>query len=195
MGEISGDRFFELEVASREQLLKWLDHNHSRKEGIWLITFKKVERAKYISTDEVLDSLVAYGWTDGIRRKLDDTRTRQFVSPRRTQPWAQSYKDRAERLISEGLMATPGQASIDLAKASGMWEDMQSVDQLLIPHDLEIALAQSMNARQNFDSFPPSTRRNILRWIHSAKANETREKRVLTVATDSQRGIRTRSNG
>jgi hypothetical protein len=35
----------------------WLDHIHSRKEGIWLITFKKVERAKYISTDEVLDSL------------------------------------------------------------------------------------------------------------------------------------------
>ena len=195
MGEISGDRFFELEVESREQLLKWLDHNHSRKEGIWLITFKKVECAKYISTDEVLDSLVAYGWTDGIRRKLDDTRTRQFVSPRRTQPWAQSYKHRAERLISQGLMAAAGQASIDVAKASGMWEDMQTVDQLLIPDDLGIALAQSMNARQNFDSFPPSTRRNILRWIHSAKKNETREKRVLTVVTDSQRGIRTRSNG
>ena len=70
-------------MQSRGQLLMWLDHNHSRKEGIWLITFKKVEGAKYISTDEALDSLVAYGWTDRIRRKLDDTKTVKELVPLR----------------------------------------------------------------------------------------------------------------
>jgi hypothetical protein len=59
----------------------WLDHIHSRKDGIWLITFKKVERAKYISTDEVLDSLVAYRWTERIRRKLDDTKSVKELVP------------------------------------------------------------------------------------------------------------------
>ena len=63
---------------------------------------------QYLSTDQVLDELVSFGWIDGIRRKVDDERTMQLISPRRIEPWARTYKDRAERLIAAGRMQRPG---------------------------------------------------------------------------------------
>jgi hypothetical protein len=43
---------------------------------------EKAEPVKYISHEGVLDALVAYGWTDGLMRKLDAARVMQLISPR-----------------------------------------------------------------------------------------------------------------
>ena len=83
---------------------------------------------------------MAFGWIDGIRRKLDDDRTMQLISPRKVQHWAKSYKDRAARLIEEGRMQAPGLASIEAGKASGLWSFMDDVDALIVPEDLRMAL-------------------------------------------------------
>lgn len=101
---IGEDRFPRVEVASAAELHRWLAANHARVEAVWLVTFRKSVPAKYVSTDEVLDELVSYGWIDGIRRKVDDERTMQLISPRRTRPWARTYKVRAERLIADTRM-------------------------------------------------------------------------------------------
>ena len=184
-----------VEIASPEDLRRWLSTHHAHNDSVWLVTYKKSAGAKYVSTSQVLDELVAFGWIDGIRRKLDDERTMQLISPRKTKPWAKSYKDRAERLIAEGRMHPAGQALVDEAKASGTWDDMNDVDALVIPDDLREALAASEQAMTNFEAFPPSTRRNILRWIASARTAPTRQRRILTIAADAARGIRTRVNG
>ena len=84
----------------------------------------------------MLDVLVAYGWVDGRRMKLDDDRTMQLLAPRKAQTWAQSYKDRAERLEAEGLMQEPGRAAIARAKTAGKWNAMAHVDALEEPADL-----------------------------------------------------------
>jgi uncharacterized protein YdeI (YjbR/CyaY-like superfamily) len=134
------------------------------------VTCKKSVRARYVSTQQVLNQLAAQGWYDGVRRRLDDDRVMQLVSPSRTQPWAQSYKDRAERLLAEGRIHPGGRASVARAKASGAWGEAQrDVDALLVPDDLAAALAAHPPAAQEFADVPPSTRRNVLRWIASAK--------------------------
>jgi hypothetical protein len=67
----------------------------------------------------VLDELIAFGWIDGLRRKLEDARTMQLISPRRQQAWAQTYEDRAARLEAEGRMHLAGLTAIAVAKAAG----------------------------------------------------------------------------
>ena len=79
-----------------------------QRDGVWIVTFKKAVTDKYIPPGEILDALVAYGWCDGIKRRVDDERSMQLVSPRRTQPWARSYKDRADRLTAESRMRPTG---------------------------------------------------------------------------------------
>ena len=192
---LADDRFLQVEVRSEHELRDWLGAHRDRDEAVWLVTWKKVVPERYVSTQQILDQLVAHGWCDGIRRRLDHERVMQLVSPRRTQPWARSYKDRAERLLAEGRMHPAGAASVARAKASGAWEAQRDVDALLVPDDLTAALAAHPPAAQEFAGFPPSTRRNVLRWIASAKRPETRERRVRLTATEAQQGRRVASNG
>lgn len=195
MGQLSGDRFDEVEVTSSTALWAWFAAHHDRADGIWLVTYKKHVTDKYVTHEDVLDALIAHGWCDGAARRVDDDRTMQMVSPRRTQPWARSYKDRAERLEADGRMHAAGRAAVDRAKASGDWSVWDDVDALVVPADLATALEQAPPAAENFASFPPSVKRSILRWIASAKTDATRSKRLSATAAEAALGRRVKSHG
>lgn len=192
---IDSDRFPRIEVDSAHELRRWLAVNHSRAEAVWLVTYRKSVPAKYLTTDQILDELVSFGWIDGVRRKVDDQRTMQLISPRRTKPWARTYKVRAERLIAEGRMQPPGMDSITTAKDSATWDAMNDVDDLVIPDDLREALQAAPPAWEVFSGFPPSVTRNILRWIATAKTAPTRTKRITATVAEARHGRRVRSNG
>lgn len=195
MPALADDRFEHVEVSSAAELRAWLTAHHAQHEGVWLVTFKKAVPSKYLAMTDVLDALVAFGWIDGLRRAVDAERTKQLISPRRTQPWAATYKVRAERLIAEGAMHPAGLASVERARATGAWDAMAEVDALLVPDDLRAALAASPPAGPEFEGFPPSVRRNILRWIASAKTEPTRAKRIALTVAEARLGRRVASNG
>ncbi|MEO0812758.1 MAG: hypothetical protein AAFY60_07840, partial [Myxococcota bacterium] len=60
-------------VPSRAQSLA--RGHHHREEGVALVTFKKHKGSAYVSTSDVLDELLCFGWIDGARCKLDDDRS------------------------------------------------------------------------------------------------------------------------
>lgn len=187
---IKTENFEKLEISTPQDLRKWLDNNHAQEESIWLVTFKKHISDKYVSREEVLDELLCYGWIDGIRRKLDQDRTMQLISPRRVQHWAKSYKERAQRLIQEKRMAEPGYVSIQRSKETGLWDFMDDVDALIQPVDLKEAFEQYPQAAEHFGIFPPSVQRFTLRWIKLAKTEATRKRRVLKAAQLAQKNER-----
>lgn len=192
---IGSDRFEQVEVTTAAELHRWLAQNHTRSEAVWLVTYRKSVPSKYVTSDEVLDELVSFGWTDGLRRKVDDERTMQLISPRRTKPWARTYKVRAQRLITQGRMQQSGLASVQAAMESGAWDEMNDVDDLLVPDDLRDALEAAPSALAAFENFPPSVTRNILRWIGSAKTPPTRAKRIAATVEEARQGRRVKSNG
>jgi len=191
----SPDRFPHVEVSSQADLHEWLLRHHQQDEAIWLVTYRKAVPGKYVTREAVLNELVAFGWIDGIRRRIDDEKTMQLLSPRRTQQWARSYKQRAERLIGADEMQPSGLRSVERAKATGMWDAFNDVDDLVVPPDLQDALEAAPPAAAHFTAFPPSTRRNILRWIASAKTSRTRGKRIALTVEDARSSIRVKSNG
>jgi uncharacterized protein YdeI (YjbR/CyaY-like superfamily) len=169
-------------------LRSWLEKNHGQEDSVWLVTFLKIVPEKYLSTSEVLDELICFGWIDGIRRKLDDTRTMQLISPRRVQHWAKTYKDRAAKLIAEGRMHEAGFRSIELSKQSGLWDFMDDVDQLIVPQDLQDELEKHAGATEFFYAINDSSKRFVLRWLKLAKTEKTRNARILELAQLSSRG-------
>lgn len=182
------DNFQKVEVSSSAELRSWLEKNHSQEESVWLVTFLKIVPEKYLSTSEVLDELICFGWIDGIRRKLDDTRTMQLISPRRVQHWAKSYKDRASKLIGQGKMHEAGFRSIQLSKQSGLWDFMDDVDQLIVPQDLLDELEKHAGATEFFYAINASSKRFVLRWLKLAKTDKTRNARILELAQLSAKG-------
>ena len=175
---IKTEKFKKVEVKSVEELREWLIKNHSQADSFWLVTYKKSEGKKYISRWEVLDELLCFGWIDGIRRKLNNRKTMQLISPRKTEYWTQTYKDRAERLIDNGQMHLAGLKSIEIAKSKGLWNFMDDVDSLIIPKDLEESLKEIPDAFEFFNNINDSSKRNTLRWIKLAKTENTRKNRI-----------------
>ena len=185
---IKTENFEKFEIKSSTGLHDWLLNNHSQEESIWLVTYKKSKRDKYVSREEVLDELIAFGWIDGIRRKLDNDRTMQLISPRKVQHWSRSYKERADRLIKEGRMHQAGLESIKKGKESGLWTFMDDVDNLVIPKDLDVALKKLDGAYNFFDGINDSSKRFVLRWIKLAKTAKTRNNRIAKIAKLSSIG-------
>ena len=185
---IQTENFKKVEVTSGQALREWLRQNHQQKESVWLVTYKKSVADKYISTSEELDELVCFGWIDGIRRKLDEKRTMQLISPRRVEHWAKSYKERASKLIKEGRMAEAGYQSIELSKQAGLWDLMDDVDNLIVPDDLLKALAGFKGASDFFHAINDSSKRFVLRWIKLAKTEKTRASRIQQIAGLSAKG-------
>lgn len=185
----AGDHLERIEITSHVELRGWLEEHHAQDESVWLVTYKKHVADRYVSRDEVLDELLAFGWIDGARRKLDDDRTMQLIGPRRVLHWARSYKLRAERVIAEERMHPAGLASIEASKAAGMWDVMDDVDALVVPDDLAAALRAGRVA-EAFAAFPPSYRRNVLRWIAVARTPSTRQKRIDRTVAATSRGER-----
>lgn len=185
---IKTENFEKVEVKSKDELRKWLSENFASSKSFWLVTFKKTEPDKYLSTGEILDELLSFGWIDGIRRKLDDKRTMQLISPRKTQHWTATYKTRAKRLIEQGKMTPAGLDSITHSKKVGLWNFMDDVDQLIVPKDLSEALIEKEGAFEFFENINDSSKRFVLRWIKLAKTEKTRKKRILQITSLSAKG-------
>jgi uncharacterized protein YdeI (YjbR/CyaY-like superfamily) len=183
---LAGDDLERVVIATRADLHGWLEVHHGQSASVWIVTYKRSAGQSFVPHAEVLDELVSFGWIDGMTRKLNDDQTMQLIAPRRQQRWARTYQQRAERLAVEGRMQPSGQVAIDDAKKSGRWDELAHVDDLEAPGDLKVAL-RLHGSEQNFDAFPPSARRNILRWIATAKKPETRAKRLDEVATLAER--------
>ena len=70
---------------------------------------------------------------------------------------------------------------------------MDDVDDLVVPDDVRAALDTAAPAGRHCDAFPPSTRRNILRWVASARQPDTRAKRVAATTNAACNGRQVKS--
>ncbi len=178
---IETDKFEQVSVPSADQLRSWLELHHTQTESVWLVVWKKHVLDKYVSVSEILDELLAFGWIDGIRRKLDADRTMQLIGPRRVHHWTQTYKDRVAKLIAQGRMHAAGLEAVAESKRRGLWDEMDEVDRLTVPPDLATGLGLHPGLTERFRLMAPSYRRNVLRYIKLAKTPPTRAKRIAKV--------------
>lgn len=185
---IKTENFNQVEVKSSSELREWLLMNHTQKESIWLVTYKKEITEKYVSVQEVLDQLLCFGWIDGIRRKLDQERTMQLIAPRKVEHWSQTYKLRFAKLEELGLIHQSGFNAVETSKKAGLWNFMDDVDNLIIPNDLQEALTINNKAKLFFEAINASSKRFVLRWIKLAKTDKTRVSRIEQIVQLSSKG-------
>lgn len=173
--------FEQIEISTAAELRQWLQKNHTQKQSVWLVTYKITEKEKYVSTQEVLDELLCFGWIDGLRRKLDEQKTMQLIAPRKVQHWTKTYKDRFAKLEKEGRMTDAGRQAVVASKQNGLWNFMDDVDALIKPADFVQCLEANPPAMIYFDAFGAASKRFMLRHIKIAKTAATRAKRILEI--------------
>lgn len=170
---------------------RWLEHNHGRTAGVWVIGYKKATGKPRIEYDEAVCEALCWGWIDSLPRALDDERSMLWYAPRKPRTnWSALNQRRVARMTAEGRMRPAGLAKVEAAKRDGTWNALDAVEALEIPSDLARALKVAGRARENFDAFPRSTKRGILEWITNAKRPETRAKRIAETARLAANGER-----
>jgi uncharacterized protein YdeI (YjbR/CyaY-like superfamily) len=170
---------------------RWLEQNHEREGGVWLVSWKKHTGKADLSYDDAVTEALRFGWIDSKGSALDDNRSMLWFSPRRKgSAWSGPNKSRVARLVREDRMAPAGIRSIETAKADGSWSRLDEVEKLIVPDDLAAAFAEHVGSREQWDGFPPSARRAILEWIAQAKREPTRAKRVEETARLAAKGER-----
>jgi len=180
-----------LEIATAKQLNDWLAKNHDTSPGLWVVTHKKSANKPTPSYDEIVRTVLCYGWVDSIPGKVDELRSKLYVSPRKPKSaWSQANKKRVDKLIQSGDMQPAGLAKVEEAKANGTWTLIDAAQNAEIPDDLKAAFKKLKGSQENFEAFPKGVRKQILEWITQAKTDSTRQRRILETATLAQQNIR-----
>ena len=181
----------QLLVESRASWRSWLRSQHAAAPGVWVVTWKKGGTGPHVPYEDLVCEALCFGWIDGQARTVDAERSQRLLTPRRpASTWSRLNKQRVERLTAGGLMGPAGLAMVELARRTGTWTALDLVEDLVEPDELRAALDMVPTARRNWDGFPRSTRRAILEWISSAKADATRDKRIRRTVDEAAVGRR-----
>jgi uncharacterized protein YdeI (YjbR/CyaY-like superfamily) len=179
--------YFESPAAFR----KWLTAHHATEKELLVGFHRKGSGTPSITWPESVDQALCFGWIDGVRKRVDETRyTIRFTPRRKRSIWSAINIARVGVLKAEGLMHEAGLAAFaardDARSAIYAYENRPKT---LAPV-YEKELRRDKVAWAFFAAQPPGYRKLAAWWIMSAKKEETRQKRLAKLIADSAAGKR-----
>jgi uncharacterized protein YdeI (YjbR/CyaY-like superfamily) len=174
--------------------MKWLAKNHASAEAQWVGFYKRGSGRPSITWPESVDGALCYGWIDGLRQSIDDTRYKIRFTPRKkTSHWSHVNVRRVQELIAQKRMTPAGLAAFEArsAERTGLASHEQKQTPKL-PPAAQKQLEANAKAWAYFQSCPPWYQRGATHWVMSAKKEETRSRRLATLIADceAQRNIK-----
>lgn len=171
----------------------WLLNNHDKAKGVYIIFYKLEMNIPTMRWEEAVKVALCFGWIDSTVKGLGEGKRRQYFCPRNHKStWSALNKKYVEQLTSDNLIQEAGYKMIDLAKETGTWSAMDDVENGIIPKDLLDAFNENNGAFENYQNFARGYRKSYLSWIHSAKREETRKKRINQVIDLCANNIKSR---
>ena len=174
----------------------WLEVHHGQyPDGIYLIFWKLETNIPTMRWEEAVKVALCYGWIDSTVKSLGGGKRQQYFCPRRPKSnWSKLNKQYVEELDARGMIHPAGQAMIDLAKRTGTWTAMDDVENGVIPEDLQHAFDRNPVAYDNFKAFAQGSRKGYLSWLHQAKREATRAKRIEQIIDFCKNNIKQRQS-
>ncbi len=178
-------------AETRDQWRSWLAANHDSAPGVWLCSWRSSTGRPRCPYPEVVEEAICFGWIDSTMNVLDDERDLQMITPRKAKSsWTRLNRKRFDDMEKAGLMTDAGRRAADVARENGWWTIYDTVEDLIEPDQLALALDQSEKARNAWDGFPPSARKMMLWWVVSAAREDTKSKRIGTIVEKASQGER-----
>jgi uncharacterized protein YdeI (YjbR/CyaY-like superfamily) len=168
----------------------WLERHHESHSELIVGFHKRGSGRPSITWPEAVDQALCFGWIDGVRRRIDDTRYSIRFTPRKARStWSAVNIRRMKELVEKGLVAPAGLAAFERRTddRTAIYSHEQRKAAKLEP-DQERRLRADERARAFFEAQPPSYRRAAIHWVTSAKKPETRDRRLAQLVECSAAG-------
>lgn len=168
----------------------WLAAHHASATELQVGFHKKGSGTPSMTWKESVLEALCYGWIDGVRHKLDETRYTVRFTPRKpTSVWSAVNIASMQRLIAEGRVQAAGLRAF--AGRSPARSEVYAYEQETEPA-LDAAAVREFRAHRAawtwFQARPAGYRRTAIWRIVSAKRPETRAKRLATLIACSADG-------
>lgn len=175
----------EIHPKTRAGWRSWLNKNHAKRDGVWLIYYRTSTGKRQLSWEDAVREALCFGWIDSKVKPIDDARYKQIFTPRKPRSvWSKVNKQHVAELIEAELMTEAGLRAIDVAKKNGAWSLLEPVDALIVPPDLESALRASKRAREEYEALSKPAKRSLLYSLYTAKREDTRAKRLAKAVAE-----------
>lgn len=162
----------------------WLEENHLSKNNIWVVFHHKSSHRASITRREAVDVALCFGWIDSKKIKIDNHTSHQFFSKRRPKgTWSKINKERVEELIAQGLMHEAGYKCIEAAKSNGSWTLLDSVEELIVPGDLDAVFQTDKALRDYFEGLSRTKKKMWLHKLVFSKSPITRQRYIDEIVT------------
>jgi uncharacterized protein YdeI (YjbR/CyaY-like superfamily) len=168
----------------------WLRKHHTTAKEL-LVGFWKVGSGKAsITWPESVDEALSFGWIDGVRRRIDDEAYSIRFTPRKPGGiWSQVNLKRFAELEAQGRIAPAGRAAWEVGKARTRVYSHERPLQEFAPAETA-ALQANTAAWAAWQAFPPGYRKVAIHRVVSAKAAETRARRLAILIDASAQGLK-----
>jgi uncharacterized protein YdeI (YjbR/CyaY-like superfamily) len=186
------DVFERRAFATPAEFDSWLDAEHDRAPGLFVLMARKASGIPSITAPEAVEVALCHGWIDGRGNRVDDVWFTVRYTPRRPRSvWSQKNVATVARLVAEGRMRPAGLAAVEAAQADGRWERAYAGPATItVPDDLAAALAAEPAAEAAFAALDGTNRYAVLWRVHTAATPQTRAKRVAALVTMLAEGRR-----
>jgi uncharacterized protein YdeI (YjbR/CyaY-like superfamily) len=168
----------------------WFEEHHTTAQELLVGFYKKSSGKPSIMWPEAVDEALCFGWIDGVRKGIDDVSYSIRFTPRKARStWSTVNIKRVGELAELGLMRPAG-----LKAFEGRTEENSSIYAYEQENSAELDAAYEQEFRANtqawdfFQSQAAWYRRTAIWWVLSAKREETRRKRLVTLIEDSAGG-------
>lgn len=168
----------------------WLEEHHADAQELWVGFHRKSSGVPSITWPEAVDEALCFGWIDGVRKSLDDTRyTNRFTPRRQRSNWSALNVRRVGELTRMGRMHPAGLEAFEARSEdrSGIYSYEQR-DTAKLDNAQERQFRANKKAWDFFRSRPAGYRKAAIWWVVSAKKDETRKRRLATLIEDSEQG-------
>lgn len=180
----------EIEARTVREWRAWLGRHHEESAGVWLVFHKAHTGVESIPYEDAVREALCFGWIDSLIRRLDEDRyVRKFTPRRKGSRWSAINRRRWQDLEKEGRLESAGRAA---APAGPGYEPVERILSQIgeLPGDIEEAFRQSKKAWAFFEGLPPGEKRMFVLWIHTAKREGTRARRIRESIAHLERGER-----
>ena len=175
----------QLYFESRTKWRQWLKLNYNKEKVIWFVFYKKSSGKQTVSYNDAVEEALCFGWIDSTINSIDDEKYCQKFTPRTNyKNWSPTNIERMRKLIDSKQMTPAGLAKFDLKllEFKNIEEIKDKKDSTLTESDFFIEeLKKNPKAEDYYFQLAKSHRKNMFRWVDSAKRQETKHKRMQEV--------------
>jgi uncharacterized protein YdeI (YjbR/CyaY-like superfamily) len=164
---------------SAEAFRAWLEQNHATAREVLVGFYKKGSGRCCLTRQEALDAALAFGWIDGVGKRVNEDSYTIRYSPRKPgSVWSEVNTRRAQELAAQGLMTKAGLEAFEKRDEKKTRQFTRERKGAELSPELAAKLRANAKASAFFDAQPPGYRRIIAFWVMSAKKEETRLRRM-----------------